>query len=129
VTHCDFVPRKKAVFHKHWFVSETFLQFTDNLIADNRNPLPETYQAADPVRVFDFVQTVLNHTMNKQISRKKRLHHSHNPSPRSPLQPQPGMKYFEVQVLAQVRGGDGLMLRLRACAVPGWTFNLHSELC
>jgi hypothetical protein len=66
--------------------------------------------------------------MEKNVTREKRLAHPDHPPARCPLNPQPGMKNLQIQILPQIRGDDMLMLGLRPRTIPSWRFDVHLEV-
>jgi hypothetical protein len=86
------------------------------------------HQAADSIRVLDFVQVLFNHATDKNITGEKRFDDPHHSAPRRTLNPQLGMKHPQIQTLAHIRRRNVFMLRLCPGAIPGQWFSLHDQI-
>jgi hypothetical protein len=59
---------------------------------------------------------------------EKRLTHAHHTAPCRPLNPQPRMKHFQLQILPQIGCSNMFMLGFRPGTVPSWRFNFHLKV-
>jgi len=65
------------------------------------------------------IQTLRQHTADKDVTGKEGLNHMHGPAPGRALNPQAGMEHLQAQVLLQGAGGKVLMLGVRASTILG----------
>jgi hypothetical protein len=85
----------------------------------------EMHDRADPIRSLNFIQALLNDATKKNVTGEQRLIDPHDAAPGRPFDPQAGVKYFDIQIPAQIRRSDVLMLRLGPGTVPGHGFILN----
>jgi hypothetical protein len=102
------------------------LQFPDDPIRHLGNVTAKVDQTADPVAIPDFVLLLPELTMHKNITGKQGFNHLHHPAPGVPFDLQPGVEHPELEVFAQICGGDVFVLRLGPRTIPSSEIGLHS---
>ncbi|OGV53167.1 MAG: hypothetical protein A2X49_03070 [Lentisphaerae bacterium GWF2_52_8] len=75
-------------------------------------------EAADSGCVSDFVQSLVEHTTDKNITGKKWLNDMHNAALSQSFDPQPRLEYFQPKIPAHIRRCNVLVLGLCSRAIP-----------
>lgn len=83
---------------------------------------------ADPVGTLNFVQFLIDVTTHKNVTGEQRLVDPDDAAPGRPFDAQAGMKHLQLEIFAQIRRGDMLMLRLRPGTVPGQRLDLNCRV-
>jgi hypothetical protein len=81
-----------------------------------------------PIRALNFSQFLIYYAPEKNITREKWLTYAHHAASRCPLNPQPGMKHFQIQILPQIYCGYMLVLGFRPGTIPSWRFDFHLKV-
>jgi hypothetical protein len=114
-----FIRWRNTIFNRHGVVSlKTLPQFLNDRIRDGGNLSPKMHEAANSNGVPNVAKILFKHTANENVARKQWFHDTHYTALSCSLYAQPGMKYFQTEVLAHVGCGDVLMLWLGSRAIP-----------
>jgi hypothetical protein len=87
--------REEVIDHNRVLCLKTLLQLLKYRVWHYWNPVPKMHESADSVGVPNFVKSLFNYTLNKDIAREQRLSDTYNASASHPFHSKLRMKNLQ----------------------------------